>query len=154
MYRLRLADDTDIEWLLVELKKFSNFYGMEKYKLFDDETHCRSTLEMLIQRHLFVVATYNDPGTDNEVGVGFICGFYINHHFNPKIKMMSEQFWWVAEEHRRSLVGAKLLRMFIDISKENVDVISLSLLSNSPVKEESFIKLGFKMTEKSFIMEV
>lgn len=148
-FSTRKAELSDIDWILELLKKFSDFYS-SKYQLFgDDVEYSKSALTKLIDNHVFIVCEDESKGP-----AGFICGLITNHFFNPKIKVLSEQFWYVDEKYRNSRAGLLLLNEFILYGKYYCNWITFSLLTNSPVKEETLIKRGFVFKEKALLMEV
>lgn len=145
---IRQAKESDIDWLLVELKKFSVFYA-SKYDLYSkDEKYNRYLLDVLIKSHLFLIAE------ENELPIGFICGTVSGHFFNPELKTLQEVFWWVKEEKRQGFAGAKLLQAFIDYGKANCQWVVMTLEDGSPVNPDSLLNRGFKPKECNFIMEV
>lgn len=144
----RQAEISDLDFVLVELKKFSDFFK-SKHPLFgDDEQYNRQLISNLIEKHLFIIAFHEEHGP-----VGFICGLVMPHLFNPKIKCLSEVFWWVRPEYRMSRAGYLLLKEFVKYGKENCDWVTMTIEDQSPVNPDSLIRLGFKNKEKSFIME-
>jgi len=145
---IRPANDTDADWILGQLRSFSHMYGTKLSLFGDDETYSRSLLKNIIDNHIFLVAEKSGNL------IGLVCGLLMPHHFNPKIKVLSEQFWWVAEHAREGRAGYLLLKEFIRIGREIVDWITFSLLEKSPVKRETLERLGFIYREQSFVMEV
>lgn len=146
MIEIKPADISDIDWILEELHKFSEFYGT-KLKLTANEEHVRMMVEATIDNHLFLVAT------DDDGGVGFIAGFVGTHPFNPSIKTLTEALWWVKEEKRKSRAGLKLLDKFTEWGKNNCDWITFTLEHHSPVNERCLLKRGYKHQETSYILE-
>jgi len=145
---IRPANDTDADWILGQLRQFSHMYGTKLSLFGDNENYNRSLLQNIIDNHIILVA---EAGSQL---IGLVCGLLTPHHFNPKIKVLAEQFWWVSVEHREGRAGYLLLKEFIRIGREIVDWITFSLLDKSPVKRETLEKLGFIFREQSFIMEV
>ncbi len=143
----RAATHQDLDWIVGELKAFSVFYGT-KISIFGDEGHARKFITEMIDKHVVFVAE------QESTLIGFIAGLCTSHPYNPDIQMLSETFWWVPEEHRGSRAGAKLLSDFIAHGREHADWITFALEHHSPVKDETLERLGFKLQEKSFLMEV
>jgi hypothetical protein len=147
---IRQAQLSDIDWLLQELEKFSNFYA-SKYKLFStDEKYNRALITSIVQSHLVIVAYKEDTGEQ----VGFIAGTIAGHIYNPEIKTLSEMFWWVQEEHRLGRAGMLLLHAFIEYGKKNCQWVTMTIEDNSPINPDSLLRRGFKPKEVSFIMEI
>ena len=149
MYHIREAMLSDIDQLIDHLREFSDHYST-KLPPFKDQETSEKILTNMIQNHLFYVAVSDDM----ESIIGFIAGFVCDHIYNPDIKCLSEAFWWVSPEHRRSGAGADLLTVFEDWGKKNVDWILMTIEEDTPIDERVFLGRGFKRKETSFIMEV
>lgn len=147
MYSIRDANLNDLDKLLSELKSFASFYGT-KLSLFGDVGYSKSALSAMIQDHLFLVCEKEDDI------VGFISGLRSPHIYNPEIKVITESFWWVNEEYRGSRAGLKLLDSFIERAKQEADWVICTLEDNSPVRDDVFIRRGFRPVERSFLLEV
>lgn len=145
---IRKATVQDIDWLTFQLGKFSEFFE-SKYKLFGDIDYIKAALVPLINNHPFFIAE-----NEIELRVGFISGNVFDHPFNPNIKTLLETFWWVDEAHRNSRAGAMLLNEFINYGKQNCNWIVMTLEHNSPIKEESLLKRGFRNQEHTYLMEI
>jgi hypothetical protein len=145
---VRRAAPEDIGWLLEELVHFSKFFNSKHSLLGEDAEYSQQFLSMLIEHHLFLVSE-NDDGERT----GFIAGFVHPHVFNPKINVLTEVFWWVAEPHRQTRAGLLLLEEFIKWGREHTDWIVATIEDQSPVNEETFLRRGFRLKEKSYIIE-
>jgi len=145
---IRRAVQSDIPWILAELKEFSKFYGT-KHSLFGkDLEHSEVFIQILIDKHLFLVADDSTHGL-----IGLIAGTVEPHPYNPEILTLNECSWWVQEKHRGSKAGLLLLNEFVRIGKQHCDWIWMTLESASPVKDASLIRRGFKEQERSFLLE-
>lgn len=159
MITIRRAKLEDLDWLIGQLRLFSAFYDSKK-PLFGDEKYVREGLTTMIDKHLVLVAVHRADHLDSRCGcteghpVGFIAGFLIPHVFNPAITCLSETFWWVQEEHRRSRAGYMLLKEFIEFGKKNVDWILCTIEEHSPINPSALMNRGFKLKEQNFVMEV
>ena len=145
---IRKGDHSDIPKVLEELKAFSEFYD-SKYNLYKDDETSSEIIKGIMDNHLFLVAL----SPEDEL-VGFISGLIHPHLFNPDIKTLSEAFWWVKPEYRNSKAGSMLLKEYIEFGKLNADWIICTIERHSPVNDETFLKRGFRLQEKSFLMEV
>lgn len=137
----------DAEWILEELPAFSDFAGT-KFPLFEDPAHVRRMLHAVIQDHLVFVATRGQER------LGFIAGIAQQHPFNPRIRVLTEQLWWVPQQHRGSRAGAMLFQAFVEWGENNVDWISFGLEAHSPVRDAVFTRRGFRLQERVFLKEV
>jgi RimJ/RimL family protein N-acetyltransferase len=145
---VRGATPEDIDWLLSQLREFSNFFGTRR-SLFGDDDYSQSAMLNMIQNHIVFIAEREDVGP-----IGFISGYIIPHPYNPEIRLLSETFWWVDEEYRGTRAGLMLLNQFTDWGKKNADWITFALEEKSPVKETCLTKRGFRLHERSFLLEV
>lgn len=143
---VREARQKDIDWILSELKEFSDEYGTQV--VLYDEFHAREGVKTLVKQHVVYLAE------DKEGPKGFIAGFVAPHVYNPNLIVLSECFWWVPKKHRGSRAGLLLLRKFVKWGKENVDWILFGIESQSPVNPDCLIKRGFKLHERNYLMEV
>lgn len=144
---IRHATKDDLPNLLAEMRKFSDFF-QTKTRLYPDEAHAELVVTDLIEKHLFLIAEEGDEL------IGFISGYQMPHIYNPSISTLVESFWWVKESHRQSKAGLALLEEFIAIGKKDFDWVICTIEDQTPVKDETFLKRGFKLKEKSFLLEV
>lgn len=144
---IRRAVPEDADWVLEELKKFSNFLGTKR-NVYGDEDVCRASLLSFIENQMLLLAV------NEETRLGFIGGFLTPHLFNPKLMVLCEVFWWVAEEHRGTRAGAMLLGAFLEYGEANADMITFALEAKSPVNENTLLKRGFVLQERNYIKEI
>jgi len=146
---VRPATLDDLDWLVIQLKDFSDFFASE-LPLFPTDEFARKGITDLIQKHLVLIAYDRETGER----MGLIAGVVTPHLFNPDITVLAETFWWVPEEHRGTRAGAILLDAFIAWGKRNADWITIALESRTPIKETSLLKRGFRLQERSYLCEV
>jgi len=145
---VRHGEISDIAWLQEQLKLFSEFYDT-KTELYD-EGYSEIGIRTIIKDHVLLIAENKDGER-----LGFIAGFLTPHSFNPKIIVLSEVFWWVAEKYRgTSRAGLLLLKSFIEIGRERADWITMSLAAKSPVNDRILEKYGFELHERNFLLEM
>lgn len=144
---VRRATLVDIPWLLIQIEAFQDFAGFKR-KLLVDKRHARGVLANMIANHVVLIA---HKGRTRQ---GFIAGFDAPHPFNPAIRVLSEAFWWVDKAFRGSRAGALLLREFEILGRAVADWIIFSLEHHSPVHEEHFVKRGFRLAERAYLLEV
>lgn len=149
MTKIRRACLEDLDWLVDQAEEFSKFFGSKK-SLFPDRDFARNGLKSLIDNnHILLVALKDD------LPVGFIGGYFTPHPFNPSIRTLVETFWWVIPEARGGSAGFRLLQNFVELGKEEkADWIVVSLEAHSPVNPDVLESRGFKLQERSFLMEV
>ncbi len=145
---IRLATVDDIPWLIQELRKFSEFFGTRKSLFPTDDNEASYLLERLVESQPFVIA-------ENGVGpMGFMAGALEPHLFNAEIMTLTELFWWVTPEHRQSRAGAILFNWFIDLGNKHADWIVMTLEADSPVNPRTLGRRGFRLHERSYLLEV
>lgn len=144
---VRRAKSEDVGYLVAQLKEFSVFFGTRR-PLFPTEEFASVSMLGFIENHLVLIA---ERGGEQ---IGFIAGMITPHAFNPEIKVLLEMFWWVNELHRGSRAGLLLLEEFTAWGRANVDWILMGLEAKSPVNEKVLTKRGFKLHERSFLLEV
>lgn len=143
---IRQARHDDVEWIVNELKSFSDFFD-SKMKIFEDIEHARHIIKLHIENHIILVS-------ENETGLtGFISGVVGQHVFNPMINTVTETFWWVAEKFRQGRSGLLLLNEFIRIAKERSHWVIFTLEKNSPINDRCLKSRGFKVIETQYLME-
>lgn len=145
---IRKATLDDLGVILKQLKDFSDFYKSRHSLYGKDEQFTHNLIAGFIKDHVFFVAE-----KDGEI-LGFIAGMILPHTYNPSITTLTELFWWTKPEARQSRAGLLLLNKFVEWGKEHVDWIICTIEDESPVNEKTFYKRGFKLKEKSFLMEV
>lgn len=144
---IRKATVNDLDWIVTEVVAFSEFYGSKKRLAVDGE-YVRNGLINLVNNHLVLVAQ------SREVLAGFIVGMVTPHIFNPTIRTLCEMFWWVTIPFRNSRAGYLLLKEFINYGKTVADWITMCSVSNSPIKDGTLERYGFRMIERSYLLEV
>jgi len=148
----RRANTSDVDWLVAQLMEFSNFYGT-RLALFSTPEYVRGAVEAMIKNQpVFVALGCNDRGIIDRLG--FIAGVATPHPFNPNIRVFSEQFFWVTPDHRGSRASFLLLTDFLFWGKNNADWITFALEGRSPMNERALTKRGFKLQERSYLLEV
>lgn len=144
---VRRGTAEDLDWLVSELRTFSAFFNTKK-PLFGDEEFVRQGMSQFIDKHVVFVAEKAGERA------GFIAGAMAPHPFNPSIRVLSETFWWVSEEHRGSRAAALLFTEFLAFGKATADWVTMGLEAHSPVNPDALIKRGFKLQERCFLLEV
>jgi|CXWL01.1.fsa_nt_gi hypothetical protein len=138
----------DMEWLMGQLREFDSF-STYKRSLMEDDAYARLALKEMVDKHVCYIA-YSEQGER----MGFIAGFVSQHSFNPRIRVLTEAFWWVATAFRGSRAGLMLLDKFEDHGRKHFDWVAFSLESHSPVRPQTLERRGFAMKEQSFLLEV
>lgn len=143
---IRQAKHDDIEWIVNELKSFSDFFD-SKVKLLQDLDHARHVIKIHIDHHIILVSEMGGELT------GFISGVIGPHAFNPMMTTVTETFWWVSEKFRNGRSGLMLLNEFTRIAKEKAQWIVVTIEKNSPINDRCLTKRGFKAVETQYLME-
>lgn len=146
-YSVRQGTLNDIDYIVTQLKEFSEFYG-SKIHLFDSAEYAKEQMKFFVSNHVVFVAEHKSVGP-----IGFIVGFVGPHTYNRKINVLTEMFWWVEKAYRNTRAGFILFDEYLKWGKENVDWMVFSLEQKSPVKETFLTKRGFKHMETTYILE-
>lgn len=146
MYTVRKAALSDINYILSQLKDFSEIFG-SKYSLYDEES-APSILELMIKEHVFFVV--------ERVGqvIGFMSGILTPHIYNPKITVVYTSFFWVEEAYRKSRAAYMLISEYVKYSKQICKWIFFSIETKTIIKDSSLKKFGFSVTGKNYLLEV
>ena len=144
---VRKAGYSDVPWLLEQAQAFEKAAGY-KHRLFPGAEKASLVFAGLITNHIVLIAT---TGAER---LGFIAGAKSNHHFNPELRLLVELLWWVPEKYRGSRAGLMLMREFERIGRAEADQVVFSLEADSPVRLEHMTRRGFRLVERSFLLEV
>lgn len=86
--------------------------------------------------------------------VGVLGSLLAPNLYNPKIKTLTEIFWYVIPEYRSTRAPYLLIKAFDALAKEVADEATFSLLlSSNNIKIDNMEKMGFKMQEFGFRKE-
>jgi hypothetical protein len=142
------ATATHGEWLIGQLQSFAAFYGTKRPLFpFNDQQYVRDTLETFIRDHLFLVAERDAKP------VGFIAGVLVPHPFNPAIRTLIEQLWWL-EDQSDTRAAVALVDAFVAHGETHADLISFSLMEKRLVGAGALRRRGFWPAERQYIKEV
>ena len=101
----------------------------------------------MITQNIILVAA------DGDQIFGMLGAAKVPNIFNPDRISLLEVFWWVAEESRGGKAAALLLKEFVKLKDRlGADDLILSLEADSPIKESSLEKRGFRLREKAYVM--
>lgn len=143
---VRDATPDDLEWLIGELRDFAVFMDT-RYPLFD-EAYSRRTFPTLFADHVVLIAEREGERQ------GFVAGLLSPHPFNPALVILQELFWWVAAPHRHSRAGLLLLNALVEVGRAKAQWVLVSVEANSPVREATLLRRGFRLKERSYLLEV
>lgn len=151
MISIRRANTSDTAWVARELRAFDAFFGGTYSWIPQQPGELeRRVYEMLKAEHMYpwwVALLDGEP-------VGFIAGVLHPHHFNPEVVCLSEMFWWVTPAHRQSRAGWMLLSTFTLFGHGAANLIIMTLEAESPVKFGTLERLGYRVKETNFLLEV
>lgn len=150
MIMIRKANGSDAEWLGSQLREFSRFFGTVRALYPSDPAVALAIVHHMIATLEFFVAIDNRTGEP----LGFIAGMLGPHPMNPDIRTLSEVFWWVTPARRGSTAGHRLLEHFIEFGHKRADWIVMTLEAKSPVDPSALERRGFRLHERSYLMEV
>ena len=144
---IREATVLDLGVMSVQGIEFLRFIYPDKHI---DESNLFGILHKLVTEGVVFLAV-----KDGEV-TGGIGGTIIPSMFYPEDIQLFEVFWWVTKEHRGSSAALRLMKRFIDEGKARPDIkqIVMSMETISPLSDDAYLKRGFELKEKAFVMEV
>jgi len=138
----------------MQCRAFSDFFGSSQSLMPDDETAVTKLVALMSEDvGCFFVACVSDTGEEGKP-VGFIAGLLGPHFFNPAITQLTELLWWVDVEHRGGKAGVRLLDCFTEYGRAHADWTVFTLEEKSPVNPASLERRGYRLHEKSYLLEV
>ena len=137
----------DLDWIIVQLRALSKFFGT-RTPLFKDEEFARQSMLAIMERHFCRVAEADGQR------VGLIAGLVTPHVLNPDVKVLCETFWWVVEGPHAARAGMMLMNEFVAWGREHVHWITFSLQEHKPVGAGVLERSGFHLHERTYLMEV
>ena len=147
MIEIRAANESDLDWLVGEMREFDRLYKTKK-RLFSDENYVRAKMLEVVKEHVCLVA---EEGSER---IGLIAGLLTPHFYNPRIGVLSELFWGVNLKYRRTMAASMLMDVLVSIGKEHADWITFNVARFCPVRKESFVRRGFEVSDQVYLMEV
>jgi RimJ/RimL family protein N-acetyltransferase len=157
---IRQANKFDKQDIIEMIRLFGDESPFDEYKklrLFDseNETNKSRTIENVEYINQMIDAIIAGKGVIFiEPNKGFIMGIITSNIWSDKIYSMQELAWFVKKEHRNTSIGYRLLKSYIDYSKElkqqgRINFFTISKTINSPnLKYEKF---GFNKIEESWV---
>lgn len=141
---IRQAKIKDIIKILPLVKKFASEIG-DKY-LVDNYSYrgAANLIKFCVESGVCLVAE-----VDGKI-VGVVAGTASKNLWNPSISQLDEQVYYLIPEHRRSLLGYRMIKEYIK-SAEGYQVSTLKLMKSSPDLEKHYNKLGYNYLERSFV---
>lgn len=144
----RLATFLDIKASIAAGREFSEL-------AYPDIPYCEDSMEetfsRMIEAGTLIVADHNGVVAG---GIGGVCAPYF---INRNVRMMIENFWWVAPEYRKGLTGIRLLTAFEsrarDLSCKYVYMLAMEHMGVDVI-ESMYLRLGYKPAERGYIKRV
>lgn len=144
---IRPAVAADKPWILEQIDAFIKSLGYA-HAFLSERAVAEAILDALLANHLVLVAV------DNYGPVGMIGGEYCRHPYNLDLVTLYEHFWWVVPEKRGKSHGGRLLLKFLEEGRKHSNIIRISLEHNSQISDDSMHRLGMRLAEKTYILEV
>lgn len=142
--RIRKAHPTDLPYLLEHAKEFIKFYNNKNIKY--NEAHLLHLGHTLIEKHVLVVAETEDGKI-----AGMLGAMYVPNPIDPSCISLTELFWWVGEEYRRTRAGWLLLS-FLEAVGEKYEVpVVISVLPQTGDVTPLLERHGFVKVEESYV---
>jgi RimJ/RimL family protein N-acetyltransferase len=114
-----------------------------------DYGHLCEMIHVMLKHGVVLVSVEGDKIT------GVIAGLVTPNTWFPDQLDLMELFWFVEEKYRGSSAALRLLREFTKRGKAlDVKRIVMSSETHSPLSNNAYEKRGYKLIEKTFVMEV
>ena len=141
---IRQAKIKDIIKILPLVKEFAKEIG-DKY-LVDNYSYrgAANLIKVCIESGVCLVAE-----VDGKI-VGIVAGTASKNLWNPSVSQLDEQVYYLTPDHRRSLLGYRMIKEYIKYS-DKYQVSTLKLMKSSPDLEKHYNKLGYKYLERTFV---
>ena len=137
---IRQAREEDVptllEWAVDFAEEVLPDYPADREQLFALIEKCRT-------EGVALVAEENDELR------GMIGGFYATHPLHRGVSVLQELAWWVPYQYRNTSIGWALVKVFSELNK--TDVTIMSLLHSSKVAPKHMEKLGYHMEEQAWL---
>lgn len=82
--------------------------------------------------------------------VGCVGGILTPHFLNPSKTLIFEVVWYVTPEFRGTRVPYLLMKSYRDLVYEKADEGIFTIVGDSSVKDQSMLKLGWKLQERHY----
>jgi hypothetical protein len=86
----------------------------------------------------------------NNEPIGVVGALATQNLFNPKLTTLTEVFFYVLPEHRKSRAGYLLFKEYNKMVDEIADDATFSILSGSAMGESLLLKTGYVKTEVAY----
>lgn len=83
--------------------------------------------------------------------VGCVGGLLIDHFLSPGKKLMMEVVWFLHKDHRLTRAPLLMIKAYKALIDEKADEGIFTILPDTPIKDESLARYGFKLTEKQYM---
>lgn len=142
--KIRKALPQDIPYMLEHAKEFIKFYNNKNINY--NQSHLIHLAQTLMDSHVLVVAE-----TEEGEVAGMLGAMYVPNHIDPSCISLTELFWWVGEEHRRTRAGWLLLS-FLEAVGEKYEVpVVISVLPQTGDVTPLLERHGFVKVEESYV---
>jgi hypothetical protein len=141
--QIELLNEDSMKWFVETASVNMLTHELKRPELIDLDRIYGLALEGIKNKSAFVALKGDEY-------CGAIGGLLHDNLFNPKIKVLTEIFWYVLPEYRKSRAGILLLNAFDKRASEIADEATLSTLPSSVVNNKSLSKRGFNMSEFAF----
>lgn len=150
MMHVRPATPEDVVWMLAQAADFDAFVDT-RHQVFGNDAG--RILNDLIDQQPVFVSELQHP-TAGAVQTGMLIAVVHPHLFNPELVVLTELLWWVAPEYRATRAAALLLHAFEETAKRiGADWVVMSLEAKSPLNPDALEKRGYRLQERSYLME-
>lgn len=140
---IREAVVEDIIKIIPLVEKFASEIG----EYYEDKFNKRHTAAVIKNCIDYGVCYVNDV---DGVITGVIAGLASGNLWNPAVKQLDEQIYYVLPEHRGGTAGLRLIRAY-DKAAQRFDICTLKLMYNSPDISKHYERMGYTELERTFV---
>lgn len=145
---VRRATETDVAWLLVQLRDFAASYPTRR-TVWPTDDYAEALVGTLIRTQFVAVAE------EDGQPVGLIAGVCQPHALNPDLTIATELAWWVVPPKRGTRAGLLLLDAFDAWANESkAHLVNMTIEVGSPVSDRCLTRRGYAMAERQYLREV
>jgi len=148
---IRYASIDDFDRIIDMMKNFANASPLNIYHdpVYNERT-VKNSLMRIIRNGCIIVADDADG-----VAQGMIIAAIEQDLWLPHIKVLREIAWWVEPAYRKTTMGYKLIRRYMEVietlkEKDIINYGTLATLTNSPIK--GMDRWGWQNIQQHYVM--
>lgn len=142
-YEVKLATEADRKWAIETASKNMIMKEVKRPDLYN-QRQLHLVYHKIVEDETGLIAWAGDQR------VGCVGGLMMPHFLNPGKLLIFEAVWYVDEKYRNTRVPYLLMKGYRDMVVERADEGIFTILGDTPIKDESLAKMGWKLQEKHY----